>query len=212
MLGMVFQGVPRAEREERARQVAARRSGSRTSRDHYPGAALRRHAPARGARARAQSRDRHPADGRAVRRARRADPHDPRRGPLGAAVAHRQDHRVRDPQAGRSRVPRRPRRGVLGAARHHQGDHHGRRAASAQARLRHLGEIHRHAQRALRAAARRDPQDHGAKPACGAAAGARRHERPQARRATAARQPRGAGRRSWSRSSCCGTSPRPAGA
>ena len=37
----------------------------------------------------------------------------------------------------------------------------GRRAASAQTRLRHLAEIHRHPQRALSAAARRDPQDHG---------------------------------------------------
>src|SRR5262249_6183372 len=36
-----------------------------------------------------------------------------------------------------------------------------RRAASAQARLRHLGEIHPHPRPALPAAARRDPQDHG---------------------------------------------------
>ena len=39
-----------------------------------------------------------------------------------------------------------------------QENHQGRRAASAQPELRHLGKIHRAAQRALRAAARRDPQ------------------------------------------------------
>ena len=88
-----------------------------------PGAAFRRHAAARGAGARAQPGDRHAADGRAVRRARRADPHDPRRGPLGAAVAQRKDHRVRHPFARRSGVPRRPGGGVLGAAGPHQGNH-----------------------------------------------------------------------------------------
>src|SRR5262249_30563073 len=50
--------------------------------------------------------------------------------------------------------------GVRGRAGHNQGDHKGRRAAPAQARLRHLGEIHRHPQRALQPAARRDSQDH----------------------------------------------------
>ena len=63
---------------------------------------------------------------------------------------------------GEAVFPGRSRRGVLGAARHHQEDHRGRRAASAQARIRHVGEIHRAAQRALRAAARRDPQDRAA--------------------------------------------------
>src|SRR6185437_1841803 len=126
----------------------------------FPRPAFRRHASARGARARAQPADRYPADGRAVRGARRADPHDPRRGSLGAARRDPQDHRVRDPQLGRGGLPRRPRRGVLGAARHHQAGHHGRRAASAQARVRDVGEVHQAAQPALRAAARRDPQDH----------------------------------------------------
>ena len=132
-LGMVFQGVPKAEQEPRARK-ALEAVGLEGLHGPLSGAAFRRHAPARGARARAQPGDRHPADGRAVRRARRADPHDPRRGPFGAAVQHRQDHRVRHPFARRSGVPGRPRRGVLGAARPHQGDHRGRRAASAQAR------------------------------------------------------------------------------
>ncbi len=175
-LGMVFQGVPKAEQEPRARQVAR---GGRPQGFHGPlsGAAFRRHAPARGARPRAQPADRHPADGRAVRRARRADPHDPRRGPLGAAVAHRQDHRVRHPFARRGGVPRRPRRGVLGAARPHQGDHRGRRAASAQARLRHHGEVRPAAQHALRAAARRNPQGRRAVGRGGPAAMSARRDR-----------------------------------
>ena len=153
-------GVPgRAEgRAGAARAEGA--GGGRAQGLHGPlsGAAFRRHAAARGAGARAQPGDRHAADGRAVRRARRADPDDPRRGPLGAAVHHRQDHRVRHPFARRSGVPRRPRRGVLGAAGPHQGDHRGRRAASAQARLRHHGKIQPAAQHALRAAARGNPQ------------------------------------------------------
>ena len=148
-LGMMFQGVPQGRARE-ARAAFARSGRARGFRRALSGPALRRHAPARGAGARAQPGDRHPADGRAVRRARRADPHGAGRGPLGAAVAHRQDHRVRDPQPGRGGVPRRPRRGVLGPPRHHQGDHRGRRAASAQARLHDLGEVHRHPQPALR--------------------------------------------------------------
>ena len=154
---MVFQGVPKAQQEERARQVAR---GGRAQGFHEPlsGAALGRHAPARRARARAQPGNRHPADGRAVRRARRADPHDPRRGPVGAAVAHREDHRVRHPLARRGGVPGRSGRGVLGAARHHQGNHQRRRAASAQAGFRDHREVRDAAQQALRAAARRDPQ------------------------------------------------------
>ena len=53
-LGMVFQGVPRAEREARA-QRCSKRSGSRTSRSTIR-RSFRRHAPARRARARAQPR------------------------------------------------------------------------------------------------------------------------------------------------------------
>ena len=82
-------GVP-GRAEGRARAARAQGAGGgRAQGFHGPlsGAAFRRHAPARGAGPRAQPADRHAADGRAVRRARRADPHDPRRGPVGAAVA-----------------------------------------------------------------------------------------------------------------------------
>src|SRR6266404_7476609 len=156
-------GVPgRAARRARgARIPRACRRGAQGLRAALSGAALRRHAPARRARPCAEPRNRHPAHGRAVRRARRADPHDPRRGSLGAARPRRQDHRVRDPQPGRSHVSRRPRRSVFRPPRHHQGDHQDRRAAPAQARFRDLGQVHRHPQRALRPAARRDPQDRG---------------------------------------------------
>src|SRR5213079_3045829 len=57
-----------------------------------------------------------------------------------------------------SGLSRRPGRGVLGAPGHDQGNHRSRRAASAQAGLHHVREIHAHPQQALRAAARRDPQ------------------------------------------------------
>ena len=86
-LGMMFQGVPKAEREPRARK-SLEAVGLVRVRRPLSGPALRRHAPARGARPRAQPRNRHSADGRAVRRARRADPHGAGRGPLRAALAH----------------------------------------------------------------------------------------------------------------------------
>ena len=85
-LGMVFQGVPKAEHEPRARK-ALEAVGLAGLHGPLSGAAFRRHAPARRAGAGAEPPDRHAADGRAVRCARRADPDDPRRRPFGAAVA-----------------------------------------------------------------------------------------------------------------------------
>src|SRR5262249_48722264 len=94
------------------------------------------------------------ADGRTVRRARRADPHD--HGPRAAAhlVADRENGRVRHPQPDRGSLPRRRGAGDVGAA---GPDHRPRRrAAAAAARLRDDGD------RRVRAAARphlaADPQ------------------------------------------------------
>jgi len=109
-LGMTFQGVTRpADRDDRARK-SLQAVGLIRLRRSLPGSAFGRHAPARGARSGAQPRNRNPADGRAVRRARRADPHGAGRRSFSAARQHREDYRVRDPQPRRSRVPGRPRR------------------------------------------------------------------------------------------------------
>ena len=67
------QGMPRAEREARAQDFIDL-VGLTGFEDSYPVAALRRHEAARRDRAHARHRPEHPADGRAVRRARRADP------------------------------------------------------------------------------------------------------------------------------------------
>ena len=67
-------------------------------------AALGRHAPAREHGPRHLRRHRHPADGRAVRGARRADADGARRRPLDPSGEDRQDHRLRDPQPGGGRV------------------------------------------------------------------------------------------------------------
>ena len=81
--------------------------------------ALRRHAAARraGARARDQSVD--PADGRALRRARRADARNPagRTAAPDGAAGRAQDHGVHHPFDRRGDPARRPRRGDDGAAR-----------------------------------------------------------------------------------------------
>ena len=157
-LGMRFQGVPRAERAERA-QRALEAVGLKDFADHFPGqlsGGMRQRAAL--ARALSLQTDILLMDepfGALDEQTRMILGED--LSVLLAATA--QDHRVRHPQPGRGGVPRRPRRGVLGAPRHHQAGDHGRRAASAQAGIRHLGEIHQAAQPALRPAARRDPQD-----------------------------------------------------
>ena len=64
--------------------------------------ALRRHAAARGPGPCARHGRRHPADGRAVLRARPADPPRPARRAAGPATPAEHDHRVREPRSGRS--------------------------------------------------------------------------------------------------------------
>src|SRR5262249_2577039 len=80
---------------------------------------------------------------------------------VGWRVACWRERCARHRQLGRSHFPAHPGAGVPRPPRHHKEDHQGRRAAPAQARFRDLGQVHGHPQRALRPAARRDPQDHG---------------------------------------------------
>src|SRR5882672_5324191 len=118
-LGMTFQGVSKSARAARAAEALAA-VGLKEFALHYP-AQL-----SGGMRQRAEPEDADLADGRAVRRPRRADPDDPGRGSFGAARAEPQDHRVRHPQLGRGRVSRRSRGGVFGTTRQHQAGDRGR--------------------------------------------------------------------------------------
>ena len=106
--------VPRARSRTRGR----RRAGARRPRAvRAPSAAraVRRHADARLDRARARHLARPPADGRAVRRARRVHAAAARRRAFRAVARARADGRVRDPQHRRGGLPVDARRGHGGA-------------------------------------------------------------------------------------------------
>ena len=143
----------------RARHGGYRGRWAHRLRQQLSASALGRHEAARFAGARAQLAHRHSVDGRAVRGARRTDPHLSGRGTLGSACHHQQDHRARDPQFVGSRIPGRSRGGDDGAAGRDQGHHRGQGCASARAELYDLIGVFRSAQRPLRAVARRDRKD-----------------------------------------------------
>ena len=91
-------------------------------RGQLPLAAFRRHEAAHRARPHARLRPEHPADGRAVRRARRADTAPDAGGTAAASAAHAEDRDLRHPRCAGGGLSRRPRRRDVGAARPHQ-DH-----------------------------------------------------------------------------------------
>ena len=115
--------VPAAACAARAREERRRRAAGdadpgrpRRLRRALSARAVGRHEAARLDRARAGAGSAGAADGRAVRRARRADAHD--HGPRAAAhlVDHPQDRGVRHPQPHRGGLPRRRGAGDVGAA------------------------------------------------------------------------------------------------
>ena len=132
---------PGAVRDARAGPAPARGPRARADRLGRPGrlrvevplGALRRHAPARLHLPRADPRPAAAADGRAVRRARRADA----RAAAGRPAAHlaelAQDGAVRHPQHQRGRVPLRPRGGDDAAPGPHPRGAAHRPAAAARA-------------------------------------------------------------------------------
>ena len=115
--GLDVAKVPKKEGNERAMKYLAKLGLADRARA-YPGTALGRHETARRDRPGARGRARDPADGRAVRRARRPDAPDPARRAAGAVAGRPAHGAVRDPLARRSHPARRPRARDVGAAGH----------------------------------------------------------------------------------------------
>ncbi len=145
--GSRSQGDARA----RHRSVEARRA--RRVRGPVSAGAVRRHAAARRAGARADPRSGAAADGRAVRRARRDDAREHEHRAAAHLDGAAQDRGLHHPLDRRGRVPRRPRAGDDAAAGQDRRRAHDRPAATARAR----GHEHRNLRR-LRSAHPRRPQ------------------------------------------------------
>src|SRR5262245_53203513 len=120
-------------------------------------AAFRRHAPAHRARPHARLRPENPADGRAVRRARRPDPRPHAVRAAQHLAAHAEDRDLRDSRRAGGGLSRRPRGGDVRAPRPHQGD---RRYQVRQERSCDLQEqgLHRQGRRDLEPGAHRSDQ------------------------------------------------------
>src|SRR5262249_42289112 len=120
-------------------------------------AAFRRHAPAHRARPHARLRPENPADGRAVRRARRPDPRPHAVRAAQHLAAHAQDSDLRNSRRAGGRLSRRPGGGDVRAPRPHQSD---RRHQVRQERSCDLQEqgLHRQGRRDLESGAHRSDQ------------------------------------------------------
>ena len=159
LYGLERQGLPRAEREKRA-QAFIDLVGLQRLRGQLSVATFRRHEAAHRDRPHAGLRSQHSVDGRAVRRARRADPLADADRAAEHLAAHAQDRDLRHPRRAGGGLSRRARGGDVGAARPHQGD---RRHQIRQARSEHPAQqgVRRKGRRNLEPGARRGDQGAG---------------------------------------------------
>ena len=149
-----------ARRAREARAVVHRSRRLDRLRGQLPVAALRRHEAAHRDRPHARLRSENPADGRAVRRARCADPQPDAGRTARHLAAHAQDRDLRHPRRAGGGLSRRPRGGDVGAARPDQGD---RRHQVRQERCGDLQEqgVRREGRRDLEPGAHRGDQGAG---------------------------------------------------
>ena len=139
-LPLEINGTPKAERTRRGRGQPATRRADRLRRP-LPVAAVGRHAAARRHRPGAGRRPGDPADGRAVRRARRDDPRADEPRAAQDLGADRHDGHVRDPLDRGGRLPLDPGRRHVTAAGPDQRDHRHRPAARAERRHARDGRV-----------------------------------------------------------------------
>ena len=160
LYGLERQGMPKDEREKRAQRLHRSGRPAAASRTAIPSQLSGGMKQRTAHRAHARLRSEDPADGRAVRRARRADPRPDAGRAAEHLAAHAEDRDLRHPRRAGGGLSRRPRRGDVGAAGPHQ-DH--RRHQVRQERPRHLqGQgLRRQGRRALESGARRGDQGAG---------------------------------------------------
>ena len=113
LYGLERQGLPRAEREQRAKAFIDL-VGLRRLRGQLPVAAVRRHETAHSDRPYARLRSQYPADGRTVRRARRTNPFADADRIAQHLATHTKDRYFRHPRRAGGGLSRRPRGGDVG--------------------------------------------------------------------------------------------------